>query len=311
MMIDWKAIVALIVTPAAVVGIVAWFAKAIVEQSLKNLFARSLVELKAEKQKDLAEFKNDAQRRLASLEADLEARGAVAAERRATARDRDERVRIALVQVAAPTRDAIDGLLRRLENILRDELHSALGDTYLQATGWSMTHRHALESTMYAFAKYFALRTRICGVLADEVFNAKGEREAFVKQLYVATQPLSRWPLAGLEASGPLEDDAQVFTLEQDAVGGMMTLRDGGNARTLEYSEFLHALNDPVNKHLKNALEPLETLLKQTRPKTRIWGRLELFEAALKDLRKDCDQALQQKPTRAKGAPEEAIIARS
>lgn len=309
MIIDWKAIVALIVTPTAIVAMVGWAAKAFVEQSLKNLFARSLVAIKAEKDRELEEFKETAQQRLATLEANLEARAAIAQEGRATARDRDERVRLALIQVAAPARDAIDGLLRRLENILRDDLHYALDPSYAPTTGWSMTHRHALESTTYAFAKYFALRTKLCAVLGDEVFNAQGDREAFVQKLYAATQPLSRWPLGGLELSGPPEKDLQVFTLEQDAIGGAMTLRDGSNARILEYSELLQALNQPADKHLKDVLGPLRSFLTQAHPGTRVWGRLELLEAALHQLRKDCDQILQHRRAKTNGEPAQLAAA--
>jgi hypothetical protein len=123
--------------------------------------------------------------------------------------------------------------------------------------------------------------------LGDDFFRLTGKRKEFVAQLFATNAPLSVWSLKNL---GSVPDDvdaakdAQVFTLQQDAIGAAMIVARSRGARMLSYAAFLRALKKPGGGPLADVLDPLAKFLALVEPGTAVWWRLKLFDQKLEAL---------------------------
>jgi hypothetical protein len=277
--LDLQTTLLLVFGPVPVSLAVMFVAKAAVNGSIKHFFDRSI-----------AEFKSEAATELAQLKSRLQAEAERVREERKVSLDRDERVRAVLAELSAPALDTIASLRRRLKNILEEELADALAAGFTARPGWSMTHDYARTSTVYIVGKYFALRSRLCSALGNEVFDADGKREEFVNTLYKVGGLLSAYPLldsAGNDLLAALpapEQDMQIFSFQQDAIGTAMTKSANGAQASLDYVELLGALADPTRGPTLGALlKPLDDFLEHISAAPRVRKRLELFSSALEE----------------------------
>jgi hypothetical protein len=84
---------------------------------------------------------------------------------------------------SVPVLDAIDELQRRLENILDGSLFVSLDRSADGAApGWSITSDDVMESTLYAFAKYFCWMDLLSERLTFGFFDSLEAREELFRQ---------------------------------------------------------------------------------------------------------------------------------
>lgn len=278
MNVDIPTLLTLVFGPVPISLAVASLAKSVSGGVVKGHFDRAMLELKTESAKEVEHWKTQ-----------LEITAEELREKRASVQSREARLRLIVLELSTPALETIQSLARRLDNILEDKLDEALVPDFVPPAGWSMTHEYARASTLYVFARYFALRTRLCERLGNELFKADGERDAFVKQLYDTGDFLSAFPLSALDALGDSSEDAQVFTLQQDAIGAAITVPTHGEPRVMNFTEFLAAQEGAP---LVAVLKPLDLFLQKACRLHRVRRRLALFATALKGVRVSCTEVL-------------------
>lgn len=210
-------------------------------------------------------------------------------------RDRETRTRQEILRWANPILGAVEGLESRLKNILQDHLFVALdpGQAGIKRPvrpDWAVSYDYTMPSTLFLFADYFAWIRLLQEQLSSELFKSQETEDRFFKAIWAVTSALSRWPMEGIVGKG---QDAQVFFLQQRAIGEFLIHRDGEKARSMTVPEFLEALDR--DQHFRTILDPLYVLLEAVKPETKRWSRLEKTLEALHDLRNECRDLLQLK----------------
>jgi hypothetical protein len=197
-----------------------------------------------------------------------------------------------------PILGAVEGLESRLGNILNDGLYLALdprhaGEKRPAHPDWAASYNYTVPSTLFLFAEYFAWIRLLRERLSFELFESQETKDRFFAATWSVTKALASWPRAGIVGKG---QDAQVFALQQRAIGELVIRREGENPRSMTFPEFLEALDD--DKQFRRLLDPLCVLLEAVEPGTKRWSRLEGTLKALQDLELECRTLLQLRHSR-------------
>ena len=152
---------------------------------------------------------------------------------------------------------------------------------------WAIGYEYAIESTLFLFAEYFAWIRLLQEKLSFELFESQDTKDGFFEVVWDVSNALSYWPDRKVFGEG---QDAQVFALQQRAIGELLINREKDAPRVLGYPEFLEACErDP---RFGQALAPLRILLEGVSPGTKRWRRLEWTLDALGTLNSHCRQLL-------------------
>ena len=203
-----------------------------------------------------------------------------------------ERIRQELLRWANPVLDAVEGLESRLDNILNKGLYQALHKDRKNRRvkpDWAVSYDYVLPTTLFLFANYFAWIRLLQERLSYELFESEEVEKLFFDALWEVTKALSDWPRAGVDGGGR---DAQVFALQQRAIGQAVVRRDTETPRPMTVPEFLSAYGDRDEPTFNAILEPLRELVEDLERGTKRWARLSLTLAELRDFREQCRKLL-------------------
>jgi hypothetical protein len=136
-----------------------------------------------------------------------------------------------------------------------------------------------MDSTLYAFAKYFCWMDLLSERLTFGFFDSLEAREEFFQAMWTPRGPLTWYPYRPpVPCSG---DDAQVFAVQQRGIGEAMRVGQNGDIRCLSYAEFLIRQHEP---DLAAQLAPLRVFLERLTPDTcrgrRLMQMSEFLEAS-------------------------------
>ena len=120
--------------------------------------------------------------------------------------------------------------------------------------------------------------------------------------MWRVSKTLSDWPRDEVDGAGR---DAQVFALQQRAIGEALILRDTEDPRPMTIPEFLSAYNNKREPTFNAALEPLRELVDDLERGTKRWARLSLTLNELQAFKKECRALLELRGTSADGSPAE------
>jgi hypothetical protein len=212
----------------------------------------------------------------------------------AMARQREqkkERIREEVLRWANPVQDTIRSLESRLKNILQDDLYLALDRKAAKKRrpvddNWAIDHDYTLESTLFLFAEFFAWSRRLRGELSLELFESREAKEGFDRALWGVSRSLSSWP-ADVGEGGT---DAQVFALQQRAIGEFLIETDGDTRSVGGYPEFLSLVES--SREFVHVLSPLRALLEDLQPETQRFRRLQNTHKALGALQTQAETLL-------------------
>lgn len=266
------------------------------EDELKTSSASSLKELEvrltAESARSLKEFELQMQAQGAQALAQLQKQyqlEVASANRAAEAEgERNERLRGLILEWANPILGAVRDLQSRLGNVLEDKAYPALHQQPKIPIphGWSIKYDYFMPSTLYLFCQYFYWVKRFQGELSFELFRSQTEMDALLQRLQAVREKLSVWPMERA-CSG---EDAQVFALQQRAMGELLTVR-GETERLMGFDEFMAKWNEPA---LAVHLAPLRALLEGLDNDGGCrWKRLEGVLETLKQVEAHCKSVLQ------------------
>ena len=210
-------------------------------------------------------------------------------------RDRETRTRQEILRWANPILGAVEGLEARLKNILEDKLYLALDPRHAGVErpvdpDWAVSYDYTMPSTLFLFGEYFAWIRLLQARLNFELFESQETKNRFFRAIWDVTKALSSWPKDDIKGSG---QDAQVFYLQQRAIGELFIRGEGKNARSITFPEFLEALNG--DQRFPALLSPLSVLLEGVERGMKRWSRLEGTMKALQDLREECRDLLELK----------------
>lgn len=276
--LNWADLFAELGKAAVVLAVVGYFGKLVLEQYLKRNIQAYENELR---RKSTQEFKE--------LELRLTEHVALA-ER---ARERRERW---FVPLLGATRD----LQERLANVLDKGAYSALSPSYVRQGDWSMNHRYFLASTVYLFGQYFCWSRIVENRLTLDVLGDAAARDGFLELIRKVRATLSTFPMADLKdrfphahlPAGNSGGDAQVFALQQRAMGEAMQTGSDDAPRCLTFVEFCRRWEKgaPDEDSVRDLFAPLEAVVSEVRPDGPRWSRLTLMRQALAELRSECER---------------------
>jgi hypothetical protein len=209
--------------------------------------------------------------------------------------ERKERIREEVLRWANPVFGAVQGLERRLDNILNDNYYLALRETDEERPvdpDWAVSYEYALPTTLFLFAEYFAWVRLLQERLSFELFESEETKERFFAAMWQVSKALSSWPKEEVTGSGP---DAQVFALQQRALGELVIQRGAGDPRPMSLPEFLEAYGAGRDA-FPVLLKPLRDLVEDVRPKTKRWARLSLVHKELREFEDECKRLLRVGP---------------
>ena len=235
-------------------------------------------------------------RDLEARRAELEHEGARAVERLRAELTRDaertDHLHDEIRRWANPILDAVDGLLGRLGNLLHNEGWVALRPGGAPHPEWTITHDYFVPSTVYLFAQYFCWTQRLREELSFRLFESHEEKDAFFARQLEAAQCLSEWPLPDVDA--PVEDDAQVFLLQQRRMGEALMVDGPAGPGCLRYADFAARWDE--GEAFRAHFQPLYAFLEKLSPETARWQRLISMEERLAAVRVECRRILDVPP---------------
>lgn len=212
---------------------------------------------------------------------------------------RKERTRQEVLRWANPILNSVQSLESRLDNILNDGLYVMLAPEVrpkasrllptrtrlhqLIDPDWAVSYEYVMPSTLFHFAEYFAWVRLLLERLSFELFESQQTQERFFEAIWGVTKALSSWPKDEVVGEG---HDAQVFALQQRAIGELVIDREGESIRILTYREFLDALDSDAS--FASLFDPLRSFLEGVTPGTKRWSRLEGTRTALQTLDHEC-----------------------
>jgi len=246
-------------------------------------------------------------RALVPLQSDLDARREMeVADHQAGLDERaaqQERIRDEVLRWTNPVLGAVRGLESRLDNILNKKLDQALHKSRKDRPvhpDWAVSYDYVLPTTLYLFANYFAWIRLLQEKLSFELFESEQVKQRFIDSMWAVSKTLSDWPHPDVDGWGR---DAQVFALQQRAIGEALIRRDTETARAMTVPEFLSAYDNKDEPTFNALLEPLRVLVEDLEPETKRWARLSLTLSALKDFREECRALLERSGTSPDGSP--------
>lgn len=247
--------------------------KAESDRSLKALELR----MKARSDEALAELQKKYQIEVASTNRAAEAEVS-----------RNERIRGEILRWANPILGAVRDLRSRLGNILKNDAHLALQKQPQRPIphGWSISYDYFMPSTLYLFCQYFYWVKRLQAELSFELFRSQKEMDALLARIHAVREQLGAWPFKPA-CTGK---DAQVFALQQRALGEALTVRSEVE-RAMGFDEFMSQWEQaPLAIHLA----PLRALLEDLENDGECrWKRLEGVLETLAALEAHCQSVLQ------------------
>ena len=300
MSINWDEVLKIIGSSAVVVGVLGYFMKSAFAHFLAADLETHKAQLKSAADSALkvqeAELKLKTDRHLA----DLTAKNQTELERLkagiATGTARAERVRQEIERWANPISGAVDDLKARLFNIRQLGGHTGLSPGGAPPAGWKIGYDYFLPSTVFIFAQYFCWIRLLQESLTFELFP-QAEKDEFLKRVRAVGHPLSTWPMEGPPVDAEPEDDAQIFALQQRAIGDSMIVPDAGGVRCMRAGAFLDSWSDAA---FRAKFQPLVAFLDGLTPDRALrWERLARMDVALEDLSELCRNILAPAP----GAP--------
>src|SRR5262249_14515728 len=141
---------------------------------------------------------------------------------------------------------------------------------------WAIDFDYALKSTLFVFAEYFAWIRLLEERLNFELFESEKAMNDFFEARGTVRGALAAWPHDDIEGEG---DDAQVFALQQRAIGELLIDRTTNDARVLSYPDFLTA--HERDARFAEIFAPLDALIRGVGSESQRWQRLELTRGAL------------------------------
>lgn len=116
--------------------------------------------------------------------------------------------------------------------------------------------------------------------------------ERLFAALWQLSKALSSWPKEEVTRSGA---DAQVFALQQRALGELAIQRSSSEARPMSLPEFLEAYDDGQGA-FPVLLKPLRDLVEDVQLGTKRWPRLSLILKELREFEEECERLLRVGP---------------
>ena len=271
-MTDWLAeFLREITRTTVVVGVAGWLLKNYIETQSKADLKKFELDLKHSHDESLATLKH-------KLETEAKS---------------DERIRREIVLWANPILDASRSLERRLSNILKDDGYKALDPTYVHAD-WSITRDYFVPSTLYLFGRYFCWIQLLRLELNFELFRSHHEKEQFFQRIDAVAKALGDYPPSTDDSGKPVYHegegrDVQVFRLQQQGIGELLTVRRKDSQACQSYSRFWSKLSSDAYQY---HLGPVSRLIDHVTPNEKRWQRLEAVHAAMLQLIDHCNQVL-------------------
>jgi hypothetical protein len=150
-----------------------------------------------------------------------------------------------------------------------------------------------MNSTIYLFGQYFCWTQMLRQEMSFELFRSQEEMKKFFAAIDKVSNKLGDYPPIindgiGKEYEG-MGRDAQVFRLQQRAIGEVLAVRRGARRACCKYSHFLSKINDAA---FDTSFHSVRQLVDQLQPTDRRWKRLEQTREALSELREECDRLL-------------------
>jgi hypothetical protein len=210
-----------------------------------------------------------------------------------------QRIREEVLRWTNPVLDAVDALKSRLDNILNDDLYLALRHGRKARPvdpDWAASYDYVFPSTLYLFANYFAWIRLVQEKLSFELFESEQVKERFFEALWRVNKALASWPQPEVVGRGR---DAQVFALQQRAIGEAVIRRDLESPRPMTVPEFLNAYDNKDDPTFNTLLGPLRELLEDLEPETKRWARLSLTLSELRAFGDECRTLLRLRGTSA------------
>src|SRR5277367_1981613 len=195
-----------------------WLGKQAISNLLKNESEKYKADLKRENDNEILRAKNELDRGMAVYKQQLQA-----------VAKSDERIRSEILTWANPILEAVNGLESRLRNILTTKGYKALEPGFTLAE-WSVTYDYFFNSTLFLFGQYFCWTHMLHQELSFELFRSEKEMKDFFAKVDKVNSKLSDFPpfFEGqekeYEGSG---HDAQIFRLQQRAIGEIIATRRG------------------------------------------------------------------------------------
>ena len=300
-MIDWSLILLTLGSTSIVVAAIAWLGKAVVGQYLsRNLETHKAkldfitetqlkvleASLKRNADERLAEIDRDTKESLQRQQHEFSLQQQAAQARGIADAARVERARQEIERWANPILGAVRELRSRLGNILRHTGYPALSPTAGQHTNpdWSIDYDYFMPSTVFLFCQYFCWERLLHEKLTFDVFRQGADKDRFLARLTDVRTPLSRWPLEEAPDAPP-GDDAQLFSLQQRALGEILIEETEAGARCMRAADFFARWSDAA---FQARFAPLVRLLQDVRPGGFRWERLERMLTALSGLEQEC-----------------------
>jgi hypothetical protein len=280
----WTQLVAQLTSAAAIVGIAAYLGKLISEHMFKAHLERLKAELHGENDKELAGVKAKFEKELLEAKHQRELQEALYEKQLESEAAATERIRAELQRWANPILNSVDGLERRLRNIL-NRGYTALDSEEQLDPQWSVSHDYFMTSTLYLFGQYFCWVQMLLEEINFELFRSEKEKDAFLDAMWTVSKLLGDNP-GGVNGTGI---DKQVFKLQQRAMGEALAFRQNGRASCMSYREFCLQL---PNAAFTALFRPLRTLIEAVKPGERRWTRLEATQKALSQLKIQCKSIL-------------------
>lgn len=278
------------------VAALVFLSKSWLTERLKNAIAHEYAEklethkstLAAQQQVALEQIRLDSSREIERLrhEHQIEVerlRSAIQAEAAS-----DERIRSEVIKWANPILDAVQMLEARLGNIVEHEGYLALNKGFKHQQ-WSMTYDYFMSSTLYAFAAYFCWVRMLEERMSFEMFRVDNQKVRFFGAFESVADALRSYP-PPFACSGT---DAQIFVLQQRAIGELVARENNGRPACMSYDEFETELTNPANDVFEKRLAPVRALLEGLRYEEGCrWVRLAMTLEALRQLKTVCREIL-------------------
>ncbi|MBF9131132.1 hypothetical protein I0C86_19520 [Plantactinospora sp. S1510] len=205
----------------------------------------------------------------------------------AEARSRRETVRRETLKWTTPILMSTDELNSRLGNLLEGGAYPALDANWRRPEAWSMSHGYLYSSTLYLFSAYFSYVELLRRSLNFELFRSQEDKNLLFHGLDAVASTLASYP-APWSSGGR---DAQVFRLQQRAIGELMFVDGVDGPTCLTLADFTERLAE--DRFLRQ-LAPLRELIDGLAPVQGDcrWQRLAATRQALTALSGTCRQLL-------------------
>jgi len=266
---------------AMVVGLIGWLGKRALDTVLKAKLDKHKSDLERENAAEMLAAKNRFDKGLAEYKQELEA-----------VAKSDDRIRSEVLAWANPILDAVNGLESRLRNILTTKGYRAL-DSSFSDPEWSVTHDYFLDSTLFLFGQYFCWTQMLRQEMSFELFRSQKEMKEFFAKVDGVSGKLSDYPPHFGEKEEEYKgtgNDAQVFRLQQRAIGETLATRRGERRACRSYASFLTKLPE---QNFQCVFDPVRKLVDKVKPEEKRWQRLLDAHATLIELQAECNRLLQ------------------